>query len=899
MKKSFLFIISLVFFAISAIAQDGKISGILQDTLSGTVIQGAQITLNGQQKTSDEKGYFEFLNLPYGEWVVIIDHEGHERVSFIAVINQAKPVFDAGVLKVKQTSQHDVDNSEATVSAQDLEDENKQQNISGPLHSANDVFVSGVSYTLGTGGFRVRGYDSDNSTICINGASVNNAETGRAMWSEWSGLNDAVRQKTTISGFAPADFTFGDVGGASNINTRPSIQRKQTKVAYATANKTYINNVNATYSSGLMDNGWAFMVNASRRWGNGGFVEGTFYDGWSFFMGVERKINNEHSLGIACFAAPTKRGMQSSAVQEANELAGTNYYNPNWGMQDGKIRNARVSHINEPHIILTHYWTVKPNFKINTTLSYTFGQNGNTALNWYNSADPRPDYYRYLPSYQTDPVVAAAYTEQWKNDENTRQVNWNKLYQINYLSRLSGEQAKYIIEGRRNDYQQFVYSTTGNYEINDKLKISGGVEYKNYTGHHFKTLDDMLGGEYWIDIDQFAERDFQTDTTKLQNDLNNPDRVINVGDVFGYDYDARVNNGGIWAQAEMSSTHLDYYVALTGSGTQFWRHGNMRNGRYPDNSFGDSKKQNFLNYGVKGGATYKVNGRHFVLLSTGYLTQAPLFKNAYISPRIRANVLPVMNSERIFSTELSYIVRYPKVRGRLSVYQTMFWDQSEINSFYHDVYRTFVNQVLTGINKTHQGVEAGIEVKATSTISVTAIAAMGSYYYTSRANALISYDNGSKPDTTETIYMKNFFVSGTPQSAASVSIKYSHPKFWFASISANYYDMVYIDFNPERRTSGALDGLNPNDPLIPSIIDQMHTKSNFTLDASLGKSIKFKDYFININLNVNNILDNQEMITNGYEQMRFDFETKNINKFPPKYFYGFGRTYYLGVSFRF
>ena len=24
------------------------------------------------------------------------------------------------------------------------------------------------------------------------------------------------------------------------------------------------------------------------------------------------------------------------------------------------------------------------------------------ALNWYNAADPRPDYYRYLPSYYDD-----------------------------------------------------------------------------------------------------------------------------------------------------------------------------------------------------------------------------------------------------------------------------------------------------------------------------------------------------------------------------------------------------------------------------------------------------------------------------------------------------------------
>lgn len=899
MKKWLLFPIFIIVMISAIRAQSGKISGTLQDTTSGAVVIGARVTVNAIEKVTDEKGYFEFTDVPFGNWVIVIEHEGHERISIPALLDAAHPSFDAGTIKVKQASSIDVDNSEATVSAQDLEDENKLQNISGPLHSANDVFVSGVSYTLGAGGFRIRGFDSDNSIVCINGAVVNNAENGRAMWSEWGGLNDAFRQKTTSSGFVPSDFTFGDVGGATNINTRPSVQRKQIKISYATSNKTYTNSISATYSTGLMDNGWAFMVNASRRFGNGGYIEGTFYDGWSYYMAVERKLNNKHSLSITAFAAPIKRGMQGSAIQEANDLSYTNYYNPNWGMQDGKVRNARVRNVNEPHIMLNHYWTVNPLFKVNTALSYTFGRNGNTAINWYNSADPRPDYYRNLPSYQLDGQLAADYAIQWKNDVNVRQINWDKLYQINYLANGAGKQARYIVEERRNDYQQFDYTTTANYEISKNIKITGGIEYKTFTGHHFKTLDDLLGGDYWVDINNFAERDFKSDTIKQQNDLNNPNKVIYEGDVFGYDYLSHINSENIWVQAEVTNTHLDYFLAATATNTQFWRHGNMKNGEYPNNSFGDSEKQKFFNYGVKGGATYKITGRHFIMASAGYLTQAPLFKNAYMSPRIRADIIPGLKSEELFSAELSYIVRYPRISGRISAYQTMFKNQSEIRSYYFDLYSTFVNQAMTGINKTHQGVEAGVEVKATKTIAVTGIFALGSYFYTSRPTATIAYDNGAKPDTTETIYMKNYYISGTPQSAASLSVKYSSPKYWFASVSANYFDIVYISIDPERRTTTALDGLDPNDPLIPSILAQESTKKQFTLDASLGKSWKIKDYFINANFNINNVLNNTTMRTNGYEQSRFDFTTKQISSFPPKYFYGFGRTYYLSVSFRF
>ena len=50
------------------------------------------------------------------------------------------------------------------------------------------------------------------------------------------------------------------------------------------------------------------------------------------------------------------------------------------------------------------------NTTITTAAGYSFGNRSITALDWYNAADPRPDYYRYLPSYtstwasSTDPV---------------------------------------------------------------------------------------------------------------------------------------------------------------------------------------------------------------------------------------------------------------------------------------------------------------------------------------------------------------------------------------------------------------------------------------------------------------------------------------------------------------
>ncbi|MBW7951594.1 MAG: hypothetical protein H3C56_03330 [Chitinophagaceae bacterium] len=53
------------------------------------------------------------------------------------------------------------------------------------------------------------------------------------------------------------------------------------------------------------------------------------------------------------------------------------------------------------------------------------------------------------------------------------------------------------------------------------------------------------------------------------------------------------------------------------------------------------------------------------------------------------------------------------------------------------------------------------------------------------------------------------------------------------------------------------------------------------------------------NLGINNLLNNKNIISGGFEQLRFDYADKNINKFPPKYYYAYGLNYFASVTFRF
>jgi len=57
--------------------------------------------------------------------------------------------------------------------------------------------------------------------------------------------------------------------------------------------------------------------------------------------------------------------------------------------------------------------------------------------------------------------------------------------------------------------------------------------------------------------------------------------------------------------------------------------------------------------------------------------------------------------------------------------------------------------------------------------------------------------------------------------------------------------------------------------------------------------------FLVFNVGVNNILDNQSIVTGGYEQLRFDFDTKDPNQFPAKLYYAYGLNYFASVTLRF
>jgi hypothetical protein len=804
-----------------------------------------------------------------------------------------------------------------SISAGELENDNQSQDVSGILHSSRDAFTSVSGFTFSQARYRFRYYNSANTLVYINGVRMNDPETGIASYSSWGGLNDIMRFSDTRTGIAPFRFGFSGIGGATSIDTRPSLFKKGGSVSYAYSNRLYDHRMMVALSSGLMDNGWAFTGAGSRRYSTEGYIPGTFMESWSYYLGAEKKINAKHSVFVTAFGTPTKQGRQGTATQEAYDLAGDHYYNPLWGYQttaDGseqKIRNSRVSKIHEPIIIASHIWKRSTVELLQTSLFYTFGRNGVTSLNWYDAKDPRPDYYRYMPSYfaNTDTVMMNSVKQNWLNDRNVRQVNWDQLYFANSKNlytvfnangtgaTVEGKRSKYILEEVRADQKVMGFTSTYQKNLKENLNLSASISGTKSKTHNFKVMNDLLGGDFWVDVDQFAEQS-STDTTKAQNDLSTPNKVVKVGDQFGFDYNILDDQFNSFVQAEWSLSKFDVYGSVTGQYTTFKRVGNVQNGRFPEESIGESESFNFFNYGAKAGVTYKISGRHYVSTNGVYLNRPPLPRNIYIAPRSRSRVVNNVESEKVMSGDLNYIVRYPKVKGRATVFYTEINDQTVSNSFYHDEFRTFVNYTTTGVDQLFMGAEIGAEVNILPELLLTVVGTKGDALFKSRPIGTITQDNSdSILAIDKTLYLKNYHVGGMPEAAYSAGLKYSGKKYWFAGLSFNYYDEIYVQPNPDRRSEEAVDKYVNTDPQVEQILGQEQLKSGYTIDFFGGKSWRFKGKYIGLNLNVSNILNNTDFKMTGFEQLRYD--ANQIDKFPSKYSYHFGRTFYAMLSFRF
>ena len=934
-----------------------------REGIAGAVIHLFSGAYELAQIGTDEEGRFSVVGVPNGMYTLVIEAPDclENRVQVTVNDGYVKNMFNISMTAVQRVAEVDDDN----FTQFDMDDTGYNDNPT-ILFGSNDVFNNIAGFNFSAVRFRARGYSSESQDVYLAGVKLNDAITGYSPFSLWSGLNEAMRSKDTVNGSEVSDYGFGGYNGLTNIFGNATSVRKGLRGSVMTNSSLYRLRLMGSYATGLMDNGWALAFNVSARLGGNDWIDGVYYRSFAYYAAADKVWGDTHKLGFIFFATPGQRGAQNASTQEVYDLVGDNMYNSNWGYQNGKVRNTRVRKTNEPVAVLKYDFTPSDKFNAHLTALYRFGKNGYTALDWYDAQDPRPDYYRNLPSYFFDTNTdlnrsnfekAAWAKEMWtypRTYSNYTHVDWDRLYNIN-RNQESGR-SKYIQEERHVDQRDFNLAATFKYRPADFLTVTGGVNGRVNRTEYYKVVADLLGGKYFVDTDNFAERDFAATPYKLQNDIDHylltmgGSRTVVEGEKYGYDYYAQVRNLGAWLNGTFTFGNLSANVGGRVGYESFWREGLLRKGLFPgkpesaamqarweqfgitpteESSYGTSDVSGFITYAGKLGLNYVIGGSQRVYANLGYFTEAPKFNQAFLSPRTRNTLMDDLKTSKTFSADVNWQYSANGINVRTTAYYTTIKDQSKVMSAYDDLQNAFSNFAINGIDQRNMGVELGFKVPTyiVPGLSLQGVLAAGRYEYTSNPTMTQTVDNSAdkvmdnvpvyywmsnpvfKKDengvyTGEISRWQKHYVPSTPQIAASLGLSYN-VNYWFIDADVEYFGESYLDMNPLYRTDYATAG--PDNYVTPGEIEYMTTQEKFDpqvlLNLSVGKSwfIRYK-YQLGFSFNVKNLLNNRNVRTGGYEQTRIVDNTvskERFYRFDPKYFYMAGTNYMLNVYFRF
>ncbi len=950
----------------------GGVKGTVVNRAGRAPLAGAQIVLSRDAvqvealKTADD-GSFLIEALPDGVYSMTVTADGYVQSDVNVTVDQGniKDMMFVSLIPAQVVGEVD----DASFVEFDLEDSGYTDNPT-IMFSSNDVFSNVAGYGFSSVRFKNRGYDSESQDVYLSGVKMNDAITGFSPFSLWSGLNEAMRSKESTIGMDAAEYGLGHFNGATNILGNPASVRPGWRFSVLSNSALYRLRLMATYASGELDNGWSYAVNVSARLGGNDWIEGVYYRNFAYYAGVEKKFDNDSRLTFYTFAAPGQRGAQNASTQEVYDLMGDNMYNSNWGYQNGKVRNSRVRKTFEPVTVLKYSAEPTDNLELNATLLYRCGKNGYTALDWYDAMDPRPDYYRNLPSYffmddddynRSNEGKYEWAKESWSNHtpdyRNYQHLNWDRLYNVNYNS--ADGRSKYAQEERHVDQNDLNLALNASWRASDKFTLNGGISAKVNRTENYKKIADLLGGKYYLNIDQFAERDFASNEAPIQNDLDyflshgEAEKITENGK-YGYDYYAHVRRAQGWFNGIFVKNGFSANIGASIGYESFWREGLMRKGLfaglddtgheisymgrtlttydkdgYAITSKGNSEKCKFLTYSAKAGLAYFIKGGHRFSLNAGYFNDAPTFSQSFVSPRTRNTIIPNLTTQKTLSADVNYQYSSGGYNLRVTGFWTKIKDQTDLMSVYDDAQQSFINFAMSGIDKRHMGIELGAKAPLpVNGLTVSGVLSMGEYIYTSNPymtetvdnSAEVVFENEQLPywmshpvyakamlngkevydiDVNGNIKVEKWqkhYVPSTPQLATELALNYRTKSYWFFELNGQYFAKSYLDMNPIYRTHAACGGGDGIET--PAEVEYMTSQEMFDPAFLLNGSIG-KSWYINRHYNFGFSLEGKNLLNNKCVKTGGYEQSRLISSAGKERFYGFDPKYFYmcGASY--
>jgi outer membrane cobalamin receptor len=859
-------------------AAQTTVSGVLIDAQTHETLIGATVSSGPHAATtSDVEGNFT-LSVPAGSQEIKITYLGYETKSIAVnatgrtvqlgtiemspnVISLSEVMVSASVGIARKTPV-----AISTIPASVIQEVLGTQEFPEILNTTPGIYATKDGGSFGDSRINVRGFESANTAMMVNGIPVNDMEWGGVYWSNWAGLADVTRSMQVQRGLGAAKVSAPSVGGSINIVTKTTDTQKEGTIYYGIGNDGY-NKITFNVSTGLMDNGWAITLLGAKQWGNG-YILGTEFEGYSYFINISKRINNKHELSLTAFGAPQEHYQRSKYdrlfIGDWEKFKEQYRFNPTYGFdQNGQRKTAYFNYYHKPQISLNHLWTINDKSNLSTALYVSIGRGGgyngrgrNANVLYGANNGVMTTAYRTVDNYFDYAKV---------QEENAADPNGSLV----------------AIVSSTNDHNWYGVLSTYNTKIGDHLDVYGGLDVRYYEGIHQGEVIDLLGGKFFIDPQraQATNRPEGSDPAWVNKKLKE-------GDLAYRDYLGYVTQGGFFGQAEYSVGGLSAFVSASISDTWYWRTDRF----YYDNETSDVVDH--LGWSAKGGANYNINEYHNVFFNAGGFSRAPSFSGGIFLSSLNSNAINRdAKNEKILSAEIGYGFRTNIFAAKLNAYYTNWYDKTTVRAIESgNPDAGTIN--LTGVNASHMGVELEARFQPVRDFELNAMLSIGDWRWTNNPEGYMFDRDGMPVDAKKNIVpagsadharmklnMEDVHVGNAAQTTAAVGATYNFLKSFRAGFTWRYFGRNYSYYSIPT-------GLGDQNIAEPWIIPAGNV-------SNLYLSYRFKVGALDATLqgNIDNLFD-QMYIADANDGSSHDWDTAAV-------MYGFGRTWSIGLKVRF
>ena len=735
------------------------------------------------------------------------------------------------------------------------------------------------------------------------------------------------RRGTTLNGIEIPFVNFGTIR-ALQLSTNQTIDNISLHIDSLHESRTSVGFIfssrNTPYSlsvatSQQLSNGWSLAANMVVATGRDLHIESIFGNSLEVNAVVSKQFNNKSLLSMAILAKPSMRSTRTASTQEAFRLTGNTLYNPTWGYQNGKVRNARIRREFLPTLFIGYEGELNKRTKFNLATTATIGVEKYSSLDWFNAQTPMPDNYRYMPSYfdDEDDIFQAVESVWLANNPCYTQIDFDRLIATN---RLNNGEAIYAISDRVRRTIHTAFRGEATTSLN-KGSISYGVEIKAVNYRNYKQMRDLLGAEYIIDLDYFLLDD-DTYGNSLQNNLNAPNRYIKEGDRFGYNYTIREYQGSVFSTYRYTDNNLNLDIAAEVGYVDISRRGFYRKELFADNSFGLSRHLKFSPYKLRINADYIIADKHFIRGT--FATEAmpcdseDLFLQSQYNNRTVAN--PAMQTR--YNAEVQYMFQLQDFKLSATLFAGAELNSTRVYHLYDDLLREYSDIVANNIDILRYGLELEAEYRFAENFRAMAALTAGKYTYATNSLITIYTDSSNLllADQIES-QIKGLSLGNMPQIIATAGLSY-YNRGWWATINANYAGLRYIEPSIVMRTERVLTmAISPEQRT--NLLAQERLRDAFTIDLSLSKTLylsrlsrkiystaaapRFEDKHprsrLIFRIGVRNLLGSTNFVYSAYESSRLQRHKLAgeyiYNRQASRYLYAYPRTFYASATFAF